>query len=194
MAKRNLGNNANLQPPPKDVAEVLYNVFYESTFRQTLAVIGDKDLAIEATQEAFLRAFEQFGTLRNRDSFSSWVITIAINIARDKIRQNSREITVDPNTFAPLIDATNQKTTEEIILARETNNSLVTSFESLPEKLKEVALLFYIHDIKIADLAKQLHLPKGTVKSRLHRARKILRKTLEPDMPREGYRLEIKKV
>ena len=96
MGKRKPRSNTNFQPPPKDVAEALYNAFYESTVRQTLAVVGDKDLAIEATQEAFVRAFEQFGTLRDRDKFSSWVITIAINIARGKRRQNSREITVDP--------------------------------------------------------------------------------------------------
>ena len=163
MGKRNQRSNTNFQPPPKDVAEALYNAFYESTVRQTLAVVGDKDLAIEATQEAFVRAFEQFGTLRDRDKFSSWVLT-------------------------------DQKTTEEIILARETNDSLVASFESLPEKLKEVALLFYMHDMKVADLARQLHLNQGTVKSRLHRARKILRETLEADIPIEDYRVETKKV
>lgn len=52
-------NRVNSQPPPKDVAKALYNTFYASTFRQVLAVTGDEDLAIEATQEAFVRAFER---------------------------------------------------------------------------------------------------------------------------------------
>ena len=42
---------------------------------QTTVIVGDKDLAIEATQEAFVRTFEQFGTLRERDKFSSCVLT-----------------------------------------------------------------------------------------------------------------------
>ncbi|MCL6448539.1 MAG: RNA polymerase sigma factor [Armatimonadetes bacterium] len=174
-------NRVNSQPPPKDVAAALYNTFYASTFRQVLAVIGDEDLAIEATQEAFVRAFEQFGTLRNQDKFSSWVVTIALNVARDKARKKSREIAVDPHIFPPLADLAAGRTAEETALARDTTQSLIEAFRSLPEELKEVTLLFYVQDLGIAEIARQLNLPDGTVKSRLFRARKKLRETLEPD-------------
>lgn len=179
MKKRR--NCVKCQPPPKDVAETLYNTFYAPTLRQVLAVTGNEDLATEATQEAFVRAFEQFGTLRNQDRFSSWVVTIALNVARDKARKKSREITVDPHIFPPLANLAAGQTAEETALARDETQSLTEAFQSLPEELKEVTLLFYVQDLGIAEIARLLQLPEGTVKSRLSRARKKLRETLEPD-------------
>ena len=87
------------RPPPKDVAETLYNKYYNSTVRQVTSVIGNQEFAIEATQEAFLRAFERFDTLKDMDKFSSWVVSIAINKARDTMRKRKREVLMEPYTL-----------------------------------------------------------------------------------------------
>lgn len=166
-------------PPPKEVAAALYNAFYDSTFRQVLAITGNEELAVEATQEGFVRAFERFGSLRNTDKFSSWVVSIALNVARDIMRDKAREIPVDAAEFPLLLNLTDNNTTEQIAVAKDTSQSLHNAFESLPIELKEVVTLYYINEMRVSEISRRLNIPKGTVQSRLHRARKRLRKILE---------------
>lgn len=163
------------RPPPKDVAETLYNKYYNSTVRQVTSVIGNQEFAIEATQEAFLRAFERFDTLKDMDKFSSWVVSIAINKARDTMRKRKREVLMEPYT---LTEAFGPK--EEVVQEYPVNTALVKqAIEMLPPHLKEVVMFFYVQELDIASIANILKIPEGTVKSRLHKARSKLRKIYE---------------
>ena len=78
--------------PSQDAAEALYDAYYDSTYRQVVAAFGDPDLAEEATQEAFVRAFEQYGSLRDQSKFSPWVTSIALNVARDYVRRRRHRV------------------------------------------------------------------------------------------------------
>ena len=68
---------------------------------------------------------------------------------------------------------------EERITNKEKDESIRMAVNGLPEKLKIVVLLFYMEDLQTAQIAEMMRIPIGTVLSRLHRARKILKKELE---------------
>ena len=68
---------------------------------------------------------------------------------------------------------------EETYLAEEEKRLIQGAVDKLPEKLKICILLFYMEQLSVAQIAKVLHLPEGTVKSRLYQARKLLEKELE---------------
>ena len=68
---------------------------------------------------------------------------------------------------------------EECFARRERNTLIRNAVNRLPERLRIVVLLFYMEDLSTAQIAAAMHLPQGTVLSRLHRARKLLKKELE---------------
>lgn len=163
------------QPPPEDVALVLYERFYDRTLRIVLSFIGDRECAVEATQEAFVRAFERFGTLRDRDKFSTWVTSIALNAARDVLRRKRRE-TVG---IEDISGQSSPDPVEEAVLENENAHSIQEAISALPPLYKTIVILHYVAEHDITHISRALGIPEGTVKSRLHRGRMLLREIIE---------------
>lgn len=157
----------------------MYLRFYDRVFRQVLLVTGDRDCAIEATQEAFLRAFEQFGALREPEKFPAWVGSIAVNLGRDALRRRTREIASD----ALVIDAAggwqSADDPEQQVCHLEQVQSLGAAIQGLPLDSRAVIVMYYLQEQNVADIAGALGIPEGTVKSRLHHARSMLRRSIE---------------
>ena len=72
-----------------------------------------------------------------------------------------------------------EQLTEEKVVAKEVCQMVRQAVEKLPDKYKIPILLFYMEDLAIADISEILKLPEGTIKSRIHRAKKILKQKLE---------------
>ncbi|MEX0975393.1 MAG: sigma-70 family RNA polymerase sigma factor [Bacillota bacterium] len=171
---------------PREVAEDLYLRFYDSIFHQVFLVTGDRDCAVEATQEAFLRAFEQFNTLREPEKFPAWVGSIAINSATDTLRRRRREIPSD----AEMLDAAGQQQAaddpEGRICHLEQIQSLTEAIQRLPLDSRAVIVMYYLQEQGVAGIARSLGIPEGTVKSRLYHARSLLRRFVERDPERDA--------
>lgn len=171
-------------PPPKDVAEDLYTKFYDRVLHQVFLVIGNQDRAVEATQEAFLRAFERFDTLRDPTKFPSWVTSIAINAARDRLRERARETPSDTATFDARSGDSIDDGPEGQACTLDEAERLRDAIRKLPADFRAVVVLYYLHEENIASVARLLKIPEGTVKSRLFRARSALRRII--GLNREG--------
>lgn len=163
-------------PPPEDVAQALYQAFYPKTLRHVQRMIGDRECAVEATQEAFVRAFERFGTLRDRDKFGARVASIAVNAARDILRRRKREM---PDTETVARDGRAPEVVEEIAVAREGAQTIQEAISLLPSQFRSVIVLHYVGNLDVASIAERLRIPEGTVKSRLYRGRAWLREFIE---------------
>ena len=122
--------------PSQDAAEALYDAYYDSTYRQVVAAFGDPDLAEEATQEAFVRAFEQYGSLRDQSKFSPWVTSIALNVARDYVRRRRHESPISENACSV---ASEQDTAAEAS-GYEERSRLVSALSELPKIQANVVL------------------------------------------------------
>lgn len=72
-----------------------------------------------------------------------------------------------------------EQSPEREMIQKEQRKKVQYAVRQLPDKLQIVALLYYMEDRKVVEIADILHVPQGTVKSRLHKARKILREELE---------------
>ena len=153
---------------------------------------GDQDCAVEATQEAFLRAFERFGTLREPEKFPVWVASIAIHAARDILRRRRREVPSNAETF----DVARQQQIggglEELVCSLEDARSLREAVQRLPVDSRAVIVLYYLREQDIADIARTLGVPEGTVKSRLSHARSLLRRMVEQDRKVETVSPEVR--
>ena len=143
-------------------------------------MLGDPASAEDATQDAFILAWQHFDSYRG-GSFRSWLFTIAANRARDELRRRGRrpslsldEARDDPDR-ADLDPADTGPTAQEIVEQAELRRALEAALRTLPDDWREVVILADVQGLDYSEVASVTGIPVGTVKSRLSRARGRLR-------------------
>ena len=135
-----------------------------SLYHVACAILDSETDRRDAMQETALRAWEHRRSLRNERYFKTWVTRIAVNVCRDALRKNRRMVPVETLPEGP---------------APESPMELYATIESLPERLRLPLVLYYLEGYSVEETARALGLPSGTVKFRLHEARKALRIELD---------------
>jgi RNA polymerase sigma-70 factor (ECF subfamily) len=160
-------------------------------------LLGNRDDAADATQEAFVRAFRSLGNFRGESQFGTWLHRIAVNTSLDVIQRRKRA----PLPYSDLSscedkagrshddeDVQARYGEEESTLAndparlstqRERRHAVQNALADLPEHYRLALVLFDIEGHSYDEIAQTLRLPLGTVKSRINRARLALRDRLQ---------------
>ena len=165
--------DAPLRPAPatgdQSTFEGFFAAHHDAVLRSVAAAIGDREAAVDATQDAFIKAHARWSTLRTYDAPHAWVRRIAINVSRDRLRadrrRRNREATIEPTVAPDVTDRFEADAGANELLA------------DLAPRQREVAELFYVEDRSIDEIAERLGLTSGTVKFHLARARDRLRQT-----------------
>jgi|SRR5271165_3404998 len=138
-------------------------------------VLGNAADAQDVTQDAFLRAYGKLSVLREPARFRAWICRIARRLALNRLRTNvrsrAREELASRETVRP-VDV------EALAEEREFAARLQLEIGRLPEKLRDVLMLCAVEDLEPGAVATLLGIPQGTVRSRLHLARKRLLQVL----------------
>ena len=143
-------------------------------------ITGDPDLAEEATQEAFVRAWRKLDRYRNDGSFRSWIYRIAINASLDQLRRKKVSVGVD---LSMLADKRDGPETEFIKVERA--RRVQEAVLGLPENSRSVLVLREYEGLSYREIAETIVIPMGTVMSRLNYARQHLRRSLAPYLEAE---------
>lgn len=159
-----------------ELFRILYDTYYDSIYRSTYLIAQDESIAKDATQEAFVVAFVTMHKLRSTSKFRGWVAAIASK-AIDMIRKSARSIPID--NIEELIAEESPNNPAEIVVTKEAEHELLQALKRIDMKYREVIVLKYYYDITDGEIGKYLHIPVGTVKSRLYRAKELLRKLLK---------------
>lgn len=135
-------------------------------------------------QDTFLTAIELKEKIEYSNNPKSYLLSIALRIWKNKKRKFAwRKRIADVESIADEryidMNESTELSLEEEITIKEKDASIRMAVNRLPEKLKIVVLLFYMEDLQAAQIAETMKIPIGTVLSRLHRARKILKRELE---------------
>jgi len=145
-------------------------------FRVALGVLRRREDAEDVAQEAFLRAHRGFASLRDRERFRPWLVRTAFRLALDRQRAERRRARREDALGLAGSDAS--ASVEDEAARSELRERVLEAIDELPEKLRVVTLLVAIEEHDLAEVARLLDLPEGTVKSRLHLARKRLAERL----------------
>jgi RNA polymerase sigma-70 factor, ECF subfamily len=141
-------------------------------FHIAYGVLGNHADAEDVAQESFLRAYQKFSSLRESEKFRAWVNRIAFRLALNRQRAIRRRLVRDDSWHAAgptdVLDET-RNAEQRLLLARVRSEIAV-----LPGKLRRVLQLSVVEDMDANDVAEVLGIPPGTVRSRLHAARKLL--------------------
>ena len=140
-------------------------------FRVAYGVLRCREDAEDVAQEAAVRALQRFRSLRDRARFRGWLVRITWRLAIDRRRSEQRREARE--RFAP-VEAERPRTAEELVATRQAQDQVWEALDTLPEKLRIVVVLATIEGQGVREVAALLGIPEGTVKSRLHDARRRL--------------------
>lgn len=141
-------------------------------FQIAYSVLGNVADAEDTAQEAFLRAYEKFDSLREAEKFRAWVNRIVFRLALNRRRGYRRGLARDTawqNAETRTTVDGEREAEQQVMLER-----LRKEVERLPEKLRCVLQLSLAEEMEAADVGAVLGIPEGTVRSRMHAARKLL--------------------
>jgi len=172
-------------------AEVFYEVVrpYESAvFLAALSFVKNEADAEDVAQEAILKAFKNLSRFRHEAKFSTWLIQIAINEAKMKLRKDRRHLydsieegqLADDGDYIPKDFADWREIPSEALEQKELREALTTALNSLAEKYRTVLVLRDVQHLSIAETAQALGITEANVKTRLSRARLQMRDALAP--------------
>ena len=165
--------------------------YQKRVYNFAYGIAGNQDDASDIAQEAFVRVFNSVQTFRGDANFTTWIYRIVTNVYLDERKKSKSHrltslddfIDLEENSVSRQIeDATPQP--DQLAETKERNLALRNAINSLPEYQRMIVTLYHLHDRSYEEIAEILHLPIGTVKSRLNRARLALAEKLksEPEL------------
>jgi len=176
----------------------LIRPYERSVYMMALSYVKNEADAEDVAQEAFLKAFHHLATFRSESKFSTWLIGIALNEARSRLRREGvlrmdslDDTTEDGGPVSPAILRDWREVPSEALERKEIRQMLQEAITGLPEKYREVFILRDVEELNIFETAAALRITVGNVKVRLHRARLMLQKQLSPLLknsnPKRGW-------
>jgi RNA polymerase sigma-70 factor (ECF subfamily) len=166
---------------PLDDIETIVALYQPRVFRFLLATLHDRDAAETLTQETFLRAWNARASFREDCSVATWLIRIALNLARDHTRTGRFRFWKQVTTSAIDVDdvasfVPNREGSAEAHLIAQQQVALIwETVATLSPRQRTIFLLRFLEEMDIPEIAQVTGLPLGTVKSHLYRALNAIR-------------------
>jgi RNA polymerase sigma-70 factor (ECF subfamily) len=142
-------------------------------FRVAYGVLRQREDAEDVAQEAMAKAYRELASLRNRDAFRSWLVRMTWRMALDRLRGNKRRVRREEAAVDERV-----VNMEEMAISRNVETHVWRAIDALPEHLRSVVILGAMDGHDLQQVATLLDVPEGTVKSRMHQARKTLAEKL----------------
>ncbi|MFC1543860.1 RNA polymerase sigma factor [Gemmatimonadota bacterium] len=159
--------------------DLLIDRYYDRLYGYLLRFLKDPEMAEDLLQETFLRVWRKRGDFKHIASFSTWIYTIAGNLARSEWRRRKRwrmlrlgpgETEDDPDIELPDPKAQTDTKVENELAVR----ALAEAVQKLPERYRQVVILRDMQGMTYEEIAGIVRVPVGTVKSRLNRGRLMI--------------------
>lgn len=149
----------------------------DRVFSVCLRIMGNRDQALDATQETFLTTFRKADQFKGKAALGTWIYRIAVNTCYDHLRkQKRRKAEPIPEHLDPT-DHSAQDAVDSAALKPEIQRAL----EAIPPDFRTAVVLADIEGLGLPEVAEVLGVPVGTVKSRVFRGRRLLARELGPD-------------
>ena len=168
--------------------EALLRPILQTVYGTALHYTRNRDDASDLVQEATLQAFRAFNSFQSGTNFRAWLLRILTNLFLNKYRKQQREpdiANLEDLTESYLYNQTyragmHQGSSDpaEVILQKLDTEKVRAAIDALPEEFRIVAALYFVEEFSYQEISEIVDCPVGTVRSRLHRSRKLLQKAL----------------
>ena len=156
----------------------------DQVYRVARHLAGSREVAEDLMQETYARAFRSWRSFTAGTNLRAWLLRILTNLNIDRGRRQQRTPTTQPLEegdyflYNQLEQTADGPTDEERVVERLSQDDVVVALSAVPHDFRDVIVLVDIGDFTYADAAQILNIPVGTVMSRLHRGRRILKQAL----------------
>ena len=156
----------------------------DQVYRVARRLVGSREEAEDLMQETYARAFRSWQSFRPGTNLRAWLLRILTNLNIDRGRRVQRTPDVQPLEegdyflYNRLEESSDGPTDEERVVERLSQDDIVEALSAVPHDFRDVIVLVDIGDFSYQDAAQILDIPLGTVMSRLHRGRRILKREL----------------
>ncbi len=154
---------------PDQEFERFFTANFDRLVRSVTAISGDPEVAVDSVQDAFIKAYARWSKVKKYDDPTLWVRRVAINKSRDTrrsfLRRRAREDRFEDGTVAE----------EAIVWESDDDVDIAGVLYQLSPRQRSVAVLFYLEDLSITEIAASLDISAGAVKFHLNKARNNLR-------------------
>jgi RNA polymerase sigma-70 factor (ECF subfamily) len=166
---------------PTDEASALFSKYHDRIYRYLLRMVHNPSEAEDLTQETFLRAHLHRDSLRDPNAVCGWLYRIATRVCLDHLRRRVAHVSIDSEEGAQSVDSVPSESPSalEITERRETDACVQRCLDFLSDGYRAVILLREAHSLSAAEIAEFLGENVGTVKIRLHRARRKLQEIMQ---------------
>ena len=170
-------------------SDLLIRAYEKRVYNLAYRLSGSYDEANDISIDAFIRVFQAIKHFRGEANFSTWLFRIVTNVYLDRRKRMKNRQHLSLQEYIELEESSVARqiedpapTPEQVAEVNERNTALQKAVSSLPDYQRAMIVLYHTERLSYEEIAEALDLPLGTVKSRLNRARLLLREKLQGDM------------
>jgi RNA polymerase sigma-70 factor (ECF subfamily) len=175
-----------VQKGDKGAFDLLVLKYQHKIVNLVMRYVRDPELALDITQEAFIKAYRALPRFRGDSAFYTWMYRIAVNTAKNHLAaQRRRPMDVeldlqDPEQYDLHAKLKETDTPEGVTLSNELKETVERAIAALPEDLRTAIVLRELDGMSYEEIAQTMECPVGTVRSRIFRARDAIAKKIGP--------------
>ncbi|MED4205698.1 sigma-70 family RNA polymerase sigma factor [Neobacillus mesonae] len=162
----------------EELIDEIMNRYGQEILQLTFSYVNNKAVAEDLTQDIFVKCYKNLHTYNGKSKLRTWLWRIAINHCKDFLKSwYNKNVVITEE--APAMNVTKKEMVEEKVIQKEVDDQLITAVMSLPIKYREVIYLHYYEDMQIKEIALLTEVSNNTIKTRLRRAKELLKERLE---------------
>jgi RNA polymerase sigma-70 factor (ECF subfamily) len=159
-----------------DDFDAFFDRFYPGMIRSLTMICGDEELAADAVQDAFIRAYARWDRIRRYDRPDAWVRRVAINRSRDHFRAARRRNAYERQAaIGESVDSAERRSDDR--------DQLRAALAELPRRQRTAVTLYYLEGLDVAAVAESMNISPGAVKFHLSRGRDRLAPIVGEETP-----------
>ncbi|OIU66434.1 sigma-70 family RNA polymerase sigma factor [Rossellomorea aquimaris] len=175
--------------PNDDLFAYIFKEYSDDVYRLIFTYVKKKEIAEDLVQEVFIKCYKNIDDFKGNSSVKTWIISIAINQCKDYLRSAYSRYVYLSDKISSLAKG-NTKTPEDLVLENNEKDLLTKEILSLPIKFREVIYLYYFQELKIREIADVLGVNENTMKSRLSRAKELVKKNIQGGSNEDGEKYQ----
>ena len=175
-----------VQKGDKGAFDLLVLKYQHKIVNLVMRYVRDPELALDITQEAFIKAYRALPRFRGDSAFYTWMYRIAVNTAKNHLaaqRRRPMDVELDlqePEQYDLHAKLKETDTPEGVTLGKELKETVERAIAALPEDLRTAIILRELEGMSYEEIAQTMECPVGTVRSRIFRARDAIAKKVGP--------------
>lgn len=169
--------------------------YQDRVFNMAVRMLNHREDALDVAQEIFLTVYRSLDRFEGKAKFSTWLYRVTVNKCRDELRRRGMVKHTRPQSLDARRDPESERSFEppasnpgpaELVQGREAEELVTAAIAGLPDEARDALVLRDVEDLSYEEIADVLAIPVGTVRSRLNRARTLLRDALRPILEPES--------